>query len=572
VGISERVVDVPDSEQSDRAVTSPDPADAGLMRGTGLDLGPLVGRFPFFERTLVHVLRYQARERPDKPWLIFDSRDELTFGGAEAEVNRVANALSAFSPESTRMAVMLRNQIEFFPGFLGAIAQGGVAMPFNPELRGALLERLLVKSRARVLMIRADLLSLLGDLDSQAELGLIVACGADGDEGEIPAEVRGVPVVRYADWLAPFPTTPPATTPSPTDPGALMFTSGTTGGSKGAVSSNHYLYLFSAAVADSLGHTPDDVLTTPLQACHVAGLHVIANSALHVGCTAHMKSLFSASSYWDEVAADGATFSMIMGQMAGILMKTVPSAPPHQLEHLYTVPFPGFEFEKQFNTRLIWQAYGLTESFPHLPTKQRIEDKPPSAVGYPPKWFDYGVVDENDRLLPPGEPGELVYRPRLPYAMFSGYDRDDEITVKTFRNFMFHTGDMGFYDEDGCVHFIRRMNDTIRRGGENISAVELESVAATHPQVVEAAAYGVASELGGQEVKLDVVVNGDLKPAELHSWLAESLPRYMVPRYIEQLGEMPKTPSARIEKYKLRDRGVERPEVASFEPPRRRPQ
>ena len=541
-------------------------ADGGLLRGTGPGFGPLFRRFPFEERTLFHVLAHQAERLAGKPWLIFDSADVLTFGQAYQQACQCARALDATVSGPTRVALLLRNQIEFFPAFLGAIAHGSTAAPLNPELRGELLSRMLVKSEAEVLLIRDDLLALLEGLPSLGDVRLVVVCGG------APASdsVSGVEVTTFERWVNGRDTAPPAQLPSPTDPGAVMFTSGTTGGSKGAVSSNHYLYLFSAAVSDSFGHTADDVLTTPLQACHVAGLHVIANSALQVGCTAHMKSLFAPSTFWQDVARDGATFSMIMGQMPGILLKTVPSAPPHKLEHLYTVPYPGPEFEERYNTRLVWQAYGLTESFPHLPSKQRIDGKPATASGYAPSWFDYGVVDENDRLLPPGQPGELVYRPRIPFGMFSGYYKDDAATARAFRNFMFHTGDMGYYDEDGCVHFLRRMTDTIRRGGENISAVELETVTAGHPEVVEAAAYGVPGEFGGHEVKVDVTTTGSLALADLHAWLAERLPRFMIPRYLEVVGEMPKTPSARIEKYKLRSRGIDRPEVEMFEQPRRR--
>jgi crotonobetaine/carnitine-CoA ligase len=133
---------------------------------------------------------------------------------------------------------------------------------------------------------------------------------------------------------------------------------------------------------------------------------------------------------------------------------------------------------------------------------------------------------------------------------------------------MFHTGDLGYYDEHGRVHFVMRNQDAIRRRGENISAVELENIARTHPGVVDAAAYAVPSELGEHEVKLDVVAP-DLVLDEFHGWLRENLPRYMVPRYLEVRPDLPRTPSQRVEKYKLAAEGLRRPEVREYQPARR---
>jgi crotonobetaine/carnitine-CoA ligase len=143
----------------------------------------------------------------------------------------------------------------------------------------------------------------------------------------------------------------------------------------------------------------------------------------------------------------------------------------------------------------------------------------------------------------------------------SEYYRDPERTVEAFRNLLFHTGDLATYDEQGLLHYRSRTQDRIRRRGENVSAPELEWVALTHPEVVEAAAYGVPSELGEEDVKLDVVLRTPVAAAELHAWLCENVPRYMVPRYLERREAFPKTPSERIEKYKLKAEPVTRAEV-----------
>ena len=519
-----------------------------LLTGTGAGLGRHAARYPVAERTLLRVLADQARARPDHPWLVVDGTDVLTFAQAYDLVLRVGSALQAGPDAPGHVALLLRNQREFMPAFYGPMAAGGVTVPLNAEARGPLLHTLLAGSDAATLIARTDLLHRLTDLPDLAAVRLVVAVGA----GAVPDRIAGVPVVRWGDWLPTEPH-PPASWPSAFDTALIQFTSGTTGTSKGAVYTHHFLYLYAAMPTDSLGHGPDDVLSTPMPLFHVAALHLVANSALSAGCTAHLKSRFSAREYWNQVAADRATFSIVLGPMAAIIDKTVEAAPPHCLKGLFCVPPPADRerFEAKYAVDLLWQGYGMTEVYPlPMPATMR-SNVPPDTIGRPVDWMDFGVVDEHDQLLAPGQQGELVFRPRLPYAMVSGYYRDPAATAYAFRNFLFHTGDLGTYDADGTLHYRGRKQEHIRRRGENISALELEQVALGHPAVLEAAAYGVPSELGEHDIKLDVVLTGELALADLHTWLTGHLPRYMVPRYLQRQASFPKTPSERVEKYRL---------------------
>ena len=230
---------------------------------------------------------------------------------------------------------------------------------------------------------------------------------------------------------------------------------------------HQFVYLYSSLECDSIGHLADDVLTTPLPLHHAAALHIVTCSALQVGAVAHLKSRFSASAYWDEVAADGATFGIIFGPMAAILMKTAPTAPAHRMRRMFCVPFPpgGEEFERRFGVRLLWQGYGMTEIMPHPMSAEVEPGVPYDTLGHPVSWMEYGAVDEHDRLLAPGQTGQLVYRSLLPDAMAREYYRAPEATVEAFRNFMFHTGDLGYVDEQGRVHYLGRAQDRIRRHG-----------------------------------------------------------------------------------------------------------
>jgi crotonobetaine/carnitine-CoA ligase len=559
--------------------TFPEPEDNAarfaLLQGHGAGLGRCATRFELPDRTMLHVLRARAQEHPERTWLVFDGDDgapvELTFGGAQDRVHQVAQALIAELGGPVHVGLFLRNQVEFFPALYGAMASGGVAVPLNADARGVLLQRVIVQAELKVLVTRADLLERLDELDDLGTVELIVVTGDPARP--LPGQVHGRRVIAFDAWLHGRSTEPVRELPDSSEVAMIQFTSGTTGNSKGVIYPHHFFYLYSALVTDAQGHAEDDVLSTPLPLYHVAAIHIVSNSALHAGCRAHLKMKFSARTYWDEIARDGATFAILLGPLAAILLKTVSEAPEHRLAKLFCLPFPpgGEEFEERFRTRILWQGYGMTEVYPHPMSHTMEPGVPYDTVGQAAAFMDYGAVDEHDRLLAPGELGQLVYRTRLPDAMARGYFNDPQATTEAFRNFMFHTGDVGIVDEEGRVHYRGRVQDRIRRRGENISAAELEFIAAGHEAIVEAAAYGVPGEFGEHEVKLDVVsCVADLDPLVYHAWLCEQLPRYMVPRYLELLPELPKSASAKIQKHKLAEAGVDRPSVLVFEPVRAR--
>lgn len=539
--------------------------DYGLLQGKGFAPGRYFTAYPLRERSLVRVLADRARDIPARDWIIFDSRDHLTYGDAWRMACRVGHALDALGMRPREhIGILLRNQPEFLETMYGTMARGGVAVPLNAELRGPLLQRVLEHSDVRVVVVREDLLPRLAELDSLGSVALVVSVGP----GRPPAAIKSARAVRWEDWLAGASEEHMWPFPSYADNCVLQYTSGTTANPKGAIYPHHFLYLYAAMIADSLERTADQVWTTPMPLYHVAALHIITNSALHAGATSHLKSRFSASHFWQQVANDRACFGIILGPMAAMVMKmTVDPVPPHFMTHMFVVPPPPDmeHFERRFRVQILWQGYGMTEVYP-LPMPRRLEvGVPLDTIGHPVRWMEYGVVDEMDELMRPGELGEIVFRPRLPHSMVRGYYKNLEQTVDAFRNFMFHTGDLGYYDEEGRLHYRGRLQERIRRRGENIAASELEWVALRHPAIVECAAYGVPSELGEEEVKLDVVLREPVPMTKLHAWLAENLPRYMIPRYLEIRDSFPKTPSERVEKYRLKELSLDRPEVYDAE-------
>ncbi len=534
----------------------------GLLRGKGFSLGPHATRYPIEDRTLLRVLADQAEQRPDKPWLIFDAVDSLTYGEAWALSNQVANAITKSAGEGAHVGIFLLNQAEFLPIFFGAMVNRGLAVPLNAQARGPLLHYVIDFADIKVIVARTDLLDRLESIDDLGSTELVVAVGG----GTVPSEIHGVTVVSWDEWLEGADDSVREGFPDYRDPCLIQFTSGTTGRPKGAVYPHQFLYLYPAMYSDSIGITDDDVCSTPLPLYHVAALHLIANTALHAGATAHLKSRFSASKYWDEAAEDGATFSIILGPMAAIVMKRCESAPDHDLKRIFCVPPPPDldEFERRFRTKILWHAFGQTEISPLGMRPDIIEGVSLDTLGYPASWMEFGVVDEADALVEPGEIGEIVFRPLRPHSMFKEYYKNPGATAEALRNFMFHTGDLGYYDEQGLLHYKGRRAERIRHRGENISAPELEFIALRHPDVIECAVYGVPSEFGEEDVKLDIVVINDLAPGDLRSWLVENTPKYMVPRFIEVRESFPKTPSERIQKYILEALPLDRPEVIDY--------
>ena len=521
----------------------------GLIRGRGESEGRHAKAYDRPDRTMLRVLRDRAVDRGDHVWLDCGDGRTLTFSEASRLVNQVGHAVVRDAGVGAHVALLLRNQVEFFPAFYGAHAANGVTVPLNAELRGLHLSSALVASDASILVVRDELVDRLLDIESLGAVQTVVVCG------DIPATADrlGVEVVGWDDWLAGVGDDPPCPLPTWTDTAVIQFTSGTTGRAKGVVFPHHYLYMSSAVVADSLDRSPDDVLFTPMPVFHVGGLHFVPNSALHAGCTAVIRRQFSPSKFWDEVIDCGANFAIILGPMLALVDKLVPDVPEHGLETIFCVPQPpDLEgFEQRSRVRVLWQGYGMTEIHPLPGRRELLPDRPPGTLGSPVDWVEFGVVDEDDNLLGPGEVGELVFRSNLPHAMFREYYNDPVETVRAFRNFMFHTGDLATYDTEAVLQFKGRKQDRIRRRGEMVGAMEIELAVLGHSDVLEAAAYAVPAELGEDDIKLDVVVLNELPLDVLHRWCVENLPKYMVPRYLQRRDHFPKTPSERIEKYKL---------------------
>jgi crotonobetaine/carnitine-CoA ligase len=341
-----------------------------------------------------------------------------------------------------------------------------------------------------------------------------------------------------------------------------MYTSGTSGGSKAVLRSHHYDFVYAALNADGHRHDENVHLYSPSTACHVRTGICVLYAALIVLGRATITKAFSARAFWSEMAATGATHAYLSGATVNILMKNQPDPAErgHRLRTIQSLPAPADPraVESRFGCRLVTQGYGSTECYPAPP---QVDDQDWSralnCIGRPHPLMEVMVADSDGHPVPAdGETkGEILVRPRLPHAIMTAYYRDPEATARAFADLWYRTGDLGSWDAAGYLYFGGRATDTIRRRGENISAQEIEEAAVEHPGVLEAAAYGVPSELGEDDVKLDVILDpggSAVSERELLDFLAVRLARWAVPRYIEIVTEFPRTATFKVQKSLLR--------------------
>jgi crotonobetaine/carnitine-CoA ligase len=505
---------------------------------------------PVHERTLVHLLQQQAAAHGTRPFLQVGTVTWSFAEIAEAAARRAGSLREAGVGRGDRVATLLRNGPELVELFLGCAWAGALLVPINIASKGEQLAHVLRNAGPRVLVVDGGLVSQLdvpGGLPGELEHVWLV--------GAATGERAG------AHGLSPLPETTGAVAPvsaRPGDPLAVLYTSGTTGPSKGVVCPHGQIWWWGVNTAAALGIGRDDVLYNCLPLFHTNALNTIVQALAH-GARVVIGERFSASRFWETLAETDATVTYIMGAMAAILAAREPS--PLDRGHRVRIALsPGTAtalwpvFDERFGIRLV-EGHGMTET--NLAIGPLDGEQRPGWMGRVMTGFDARVVDENDGEVQHGTPGELVLRADEPWAFASGYRGMAEETVASWRNLWFHTGDRAVRDADGWFRFLDRSKDAIRRRGENISGWEVEQAVGAHPDVADVAAVPVPSELGEDEVMVFVVASAERPdPADLTRWTAQRLPYFAVPRYIEFVSELPLTPNGKVQKFVLRERGV----------------
>lgn len=456
----------------------------------------------------------------------------ISFGEIDRRAASFARGLRARGiGVGERVAVMLRNSPETLAVLYGLAKAGVVWVPVNAELRGPNLRYLLEHSEPRLVIAEEDLVA---RIDESGAHPLLAGAG------------------MLADWLADaadFDEAPPAGDAL----FAIMYTSGTTGPPKGVLVTHAMLRLAGEAAARVAMARAGDVFHVWEPLYHIGGAQLLVVPLL-VRVVLVLVERFSARRFWHEVQEEGATHIHFLGGILQILLKQ----PPGCLDraHGARIAWGGGcpaevwrPFEERFGVT-IRECYGMTETSSFTTCN---EGGPVGSVGQPLPWFSVTIEDAERRGVPAGLMGEIVVRTRVHGALTAGYFRNDTATRSALREGALHTGDLGSCDAAGNLYFRGRMSESVRCRGENVSAWEVEHVAAEHPAVEDCAMVGVAAEIGEQDIKLFLKPRDgqSIELSAFSQWLAERLAPYQNPRYLAIVEAFERTPSLRIMKHRL---------------------
>lgn len=513
----------------------------------------LTARYTPAERTLPALLQLQAAHDPER--ILFRAGSTAwSVGACETVAARMAMLLHRAGVRAgDRVALICGNRPEFLQVLLGAAWLGAVTVPINTAARGPSLQHILSDCGARLLIVEAGLCGQL-DLVAFESLPIERIWTIDGPPAApLPngAACETLPSLG-ADTLPPGDVGPETII-------AVLYTSGTTGPSKGVRCPHAQYFWWGAVTGDLLGLVAGDVLVTTLPLFHTNALNAFFQALLHEA-TLVVEPRFSASRFWAALVEHGATVTFVLGAMVPILL----SRPPSELDRAHGARIalaPGVPghlhapFTERFGIGLV-DGFGSTET--NFVVGTTLDRQAPGWMGPVYPGFAARVLDEGGAELPDGVSGELALRTDEPLAFAAGYLNLPDKTREAWRDGWFHTGDRVIRRPDGYFRFVDRLKDSIRRRGENVSSFEVEQVLLSHPAVATAAAFPVRSELAEDEIMVALVLRADhaLTPEALMEFCAPRLPYFAVPRYVEFVDALPLTENGKVQKFRLREQGI----------------
>lgn len=539
---------------------------SGTMRGHPKldDLGPALPR----ERwTLVDAVRHQALVAGEREFLSFEDSANVSFSEFDHLTDCLATALTELGVQAgDRILGLLTNSREFMLTMIATHKLRAIFVPINTELRGNFLEHQVHNSSPRVIVVDDGLVDRFNAVDtSQTGIETVVKVDDETTPSDfLPQSLAGTSQLRLSALLETDPRVEEMTTPTPDDVCTIMYTSGTTGPSKGVLMPQGHCYLFALGTVAAMELTEHDRYFCCMPLFHANGLFMQVYASLLAGASCHVTKRFSVTDWLSIVREEQITVTNALGVMPEFIFRSPVSDHDrdHKLTRILAIPVAeewGAAMQERFGV-VLRQGFGMTEV--NMVTYSDLDDPVMAGCAGLPlsDFFDVIVADpDTDHELPRNEVGEILVRPKVPFCFNLGYFKMPEKTVEAWRNLWFHTGDAGRMDTEGRLFFVDRIKDRIRRRGENISSFELEQALNEHPAVVESAAVGLRVEgAGGEdEIKVVLAIDGpDLDPSEFLDWCVPRMPRHTVPRYLEFVSELDKTASGKIRKQAIRDAGV----------------
>ena len=492
--------------------------------------------------TLGKLLEEQAEQQDDREFVHFiDSGERLSYRAFNERCNQFAHGLAGHGiRHGDFVGVMLRNSIEYLVCTYALKKLGVVEVSLNIDFRGRGLVRTVNLTNSPILITSDEFMQpLIQVADQLTHLKTVIVVG------EFRTRLGDLEHIGFADLLSDNRRNPDGPTDD-TELATVLFTSGTTGFSKGLQVSHRYLVCNAALVVDAYGLSVDDCVYTPWPLHHYGAAACEVAATLLSGGRIALRSRLSVSRYFEEVRETGATWAMMMGGLQKWLWDKEPGPQDrnHSLRFVWGGPFPVDRpsFEKRFGLKTGY-CYGLSDI--GNPCIESIEnEEPPNSCGrVRSDLYDIRIVDENDDEEPAGEVGEIVCRPKVPGIILQGYYGQPDYTLKAFRNLWFHTGDLGRFDSEGHLFFLDRKKQVLRHSGENILLGEVEEVINTHPAVKDCAVVGLPNDVDEEDVAAFVVLHpgSALETEALRDYCRDELAHFMVPKVVRIIDEMPKT-------------------------------
>lgn len=515
------------------------------------------------EETSVLTVADLVRERSTlgaKPFLHLRG-ETLTYAEADERSDRYADALRELGVgRASVVAAFLYNSIDATLLWFACAKLGAVWAPLNVSMGPTDLGYSLGDTNAEVLVVDEELMPKYTPIRGTA--GSV--------RHEIMAGTREAAAgarMLHVSALGEGARVTPSEAVTYRDPAAIVYTGGSTGAPKGVLVPQLYYISVGMRYRDVARATADDVMFECGYLFHSGGQGLGIAGPMFCQMTTVMVKWFSVSQVWDTVKSNGCTVIHLPGTMLGpILDKRPPS--PEDRQHRVRIGLGAGtaqvrrevrdEFERRFRIRFL-EVYAQTEMGVLVVSERMGEAHRPGSSGRSHGWAEMAIVDDSDVRQPPNTIGEIVARPLEPYTFMLGYANKTEQTMMTARNYWHHTGDIGYLDDDGYLYLVGRQAHWIRRRGENISSVEVESVLLEHPAVLECGVVGVPAELGDEDVKAYVRLRPEMaaEPIELVRWCEERIAPFKAPRYIEFVAELPRTAAkGEIERSKLKQAGI----------------
>ena len=504
-------------------------------------------------KNLKSLIEDRGLKNFDKSFLLYENRI-ITYKEVNDASNIIAHNLREFGiKKGDNILVFLFNCPEYIMIWFALIKLGAIMVPINTASRRNDLLHVINDSEAKTIILETDLLKNYLEVRNEVKITTEIILSPE------PL----TPMKGFIDFSNLLKGQAEAldTPIDMSDPACIIYTSGTTGRPKGVILP-HFCYMNSGMLSvQNKEIKQGDRIYTTLPLFHIGAQQLAVVTAMVAGIDFALARRFSASKFWDEVRKYNCNYVHYLGALAQILYRQ--EEKPDDADNPAEIMFGGGmtkdlweKFEKRFGVTIL-EGYAVTEcgcSTLYHP----IGCKKVGTIGTPTKNVRVEVVNENDEILPPNTQGELVIRPQTPFSMMLGYYKDPASTWAVCRNLWYHTGDIVYKDEEGFFYFIGRQSYFMRRRGENVSADEVEEVINSHPEVQNSAVVGVFSEVGDDEIKAYIVPKKDISiaPESIISWCEERIAYFKVPRYIEFVNDLPMTPTNRIQRFILKNRGI----------------